>query len=356
MLWVLLTGATGEMYAQSQAFEMPMGNIKRRFVISLGQGDKMQIELTDLDNLEQLSNLDSIVRVFIRDMEPLKDSLADELSAKRIDYIIDSSSIKKIRVSRYPAESQFAITNGELASLKTEQDTICITGKTAGKITGILFQKKPGYHYYRISFFLNNFSNLSRYMDGRLNEKIAALKKNMNTEWVSKGGQVYLRKQPEIFAPAAKGYISGGDFLSLRLSVDAQNYKNYFVPSISFGFAIVSNNNFVRREFGLGSEQHFMFQKNDSGKLQAFRNSFLTVSYGRSTIKLNESKDDATLYPFISVGYLLKRRGDVYDKNTFKVGLGRFSFFGGSTRIEPTIYFNNLFKGVTPSLRIVQSF
>ena len=60
--------------------------------------------------------------------------------------------------------------------------------------------------------------------------------------------------------------------------------------------------------------------------------------------------------PAISIGYLIRRKGDFYEKNTFKLGLGRYAPFGGSLRIEPAFYFKNLFKGITPSLRITQYF
>lgn len=367
ILLVLITGTTGELFAQAnqtnaeKTFELPANNIKRRFLINLDKGNKMQIELTDMDELQYLNNLDSLVRVFISDLEPLKDSLSlsDELLSRRIDYVIDSSGKKKIRILKYsPAGSSFLVNKNDIALLKIEQDSIIITGSRAAKSTGILSGRRTELYFFRVAFFLNSLNDLSAYLDGRLNEKISSLEKNVNTNWVGgRAGQAHIKRDPSITASASGGYIGGGDFLTLRLSVNAQNYKNYFVPSVSYGFAVITNNNLIRREYGVEGEQHFLFARNDStGKLETFRNSFLTISYGRIAIKNSDSKFSPTLYPYFSLSYLIRRRGDFYEKNTFKLGLGRFSLFGGTTKIEPSVYFNNFFKGVTPSFRITQSF
>ena len=360
----LLISAKENLFAQTsnteKTFELPANNIKRKFLISLDKGDKMQIELTDISDIKYLRNVDSLVKMFINDVKALKDSLLiqDELISRRIDYIIDTSSRKKIRILKFPQTgSSFLVDKSDIALLKLEQDTITITGVVATQSTGIFFRKQTELHYYRVSFFLNNLEDLSAYRDGRLNEKINSLKKNVSTNWSEKGGITHLKKDPSITAATAGGHIGGGDFLSLRFSVDAQNYRNYFVPSATLGFAIVTNNNLIRREFSIVSEQHFLFARKDStNKPETFRNSFLTLSYGRTALKNIDSKFSSSLYPFISVGYLIKRRGDFYDKNTFKVGVGKISLFGGTTKIEPVFYFNNFFKGVTPSFRITQSF
>ncbi|CAN5771431.1 hypothetical protein BH11BAC4_BH11BAC4_24540 [soil metagenome] len=131
------------------------------------------------------------------------------------------------------------------------------------------------------------------------------------------------KKNPGISASALNGYTGGNDMLSLRVSTDIRNYKNYFVPSISLGLTIVANANLVRREYSVSGERNFLFLTNDNGKLEAYRNTFLAISYGRGSLKNNEVKSFGNRYPYFSLGYLIKRRGDYYDKNTFKPGLGR---------------------------------
>src|SRR5450432_1185865 len=97
-LLVLATSITGNVCAQEKVqltntdktFEVPANRITRRFTVNLGTGNKMQIELTAIEDIDHLKNVDSLVKVVLHDLEPLKDSLSDELLPKRIDFAIDS--------------------------------------------------------------------------------------------------------------------------------------------------------------------------------------------------------------------------------------------------------------------------
>src|SRR5882762_1072125 len=114
-----------------KTFEMPPNKIDRQFLIDLGKGNKMQVELDNWDDLDHFLNIDSMLRVFLRDMEPFKDSLSNELAVKRIDYVSDSSGRKKIRIRQYlPQASSYLIDKGEVAALKLEQDTVNFVGST----------------------------------------------------------------------------------------------------------------------------------------------------------------------------------------------------------------------------------
>lgn len=52
----------------------------------------------------------------------------------------------------------------------------------------------------------------------------------------------------------------------------------------------------------------------------------------------------------IDMGYLVFRQGDVYEKNTFRLG---FAFKGDFWYLSPQIYFPGKFKGVYPGLRLL---
>jgi len=134
-LLMLFMSIAAELCAQSnnksdKAFEVPPNVIfNRRFYVSLDKGNKMQIELSDISDLDRLANIDSLLQIYLTDIAPLKDSLADPLRAKRIDYVTDAQGRKKIRFQEFrPKGTSFLINKGELASLRTEQDTINIIG------------------------------------------------------------------------------------------------------------------------------------------------------------------------------------------------------------------------------------
>ena len=84
-LLMLVTGINGKTIAQDEPatsnadriFNMPQGYPKRSFTVDLGKGNKMQIDLTDIEDLDRFKNIDSLLRIFLQDIVPLKDSLSE---------------------------------------------------------------------------------------------------------------------------------------------------------------------------------------------------------------------------------------------------------------------------------------
>ena len=71
---------------------------------------------------------------------------------------------------------------------------------------------------------------------------------------------------------------------------------------------------------------------------------------------MNIAVPDFSFINSFSFGYLIKRSGDFYEKNTMRIGIGQASLFKNKINIEPVIYYNNLFKGVTPGLKLTVNF
>jgi hypothetical protein len=367
LLLVLFTGTTAKLCAQAksrtdQAFEVPPDiAFNRLFNVSLDNGNKMRIELSDITDLSRLQNIDSLLTVFLADMEGLKDSLSDPLSSKRIDHFTDAEGRKKIRLQQFlpPGNAYLLNTRGELASLRTEQDTI--------HIIGILVNPPPPREkislthprYYHFTFFLNSISELNHYMGGTLSAKIATIQQHVNGRWptVLGSGNHYMKADKNIVSNAPKGYTGGEkDFIAGWFAVDVKNYKQYFVPSFTVGTLLTLSNrdrNF-KREIGLFWEPNFFFAKDNQNKLQTNRNDFLTLTLGQGGFNGHDSRNDFTWSSLFSLSYLIYRTGDFVDKNSFRFGAGKFQF--RKTSIEPCMHFNNFFRGVTPAIRISQRF
>ncbi len=363
---MLLTGITSTAFAQEElksnsdkTFDLPSNFAKRKFTMDLGRGNKMIFEIEHVGDLDRFINIDSILNAYLKDMEPFKDSLTDELTSKRIDYIIDSTPVRKIRIQQYqPKGSNFAVTDSQVSALKLEQDTIHLSGKVVFYPKYTLRKRFRDVRSYRVTFILNNLNDLPGYINGSLNEKVLVLRENVDkNQWVTRNNKATLKTDPSITAPVVHGYVAGGDYLNIRVSVDAQNYKSYFVPSFSLGAGlIISSHGYFKRDVVLSWDPHFFFDKNAQGNLKTFRNDFLTLTYGQGPIRDNEPRKESRLLAIISLGYLVHRSGEYYDDHTIRLGMGRLSLFEGKTKIEPVIYFNNFFKGVTPGLRWIQSF
>lgn len=364
---MLFVSITPDLCAQSnnntdKAFEVPSDIIiNRRFYINLDKGNKFTIELTDITDLERITNIDSLLKIFIADITPLKDSLEDPLTTKRIDYLTDAKGRKKIRLQQFqPKGNNYLLNNGELSSLKINQDTINIIGiitnppKPSQKIS----LTHP--RYYHLKFYLNNIGELAGYMNGTLTDKMATIQNNVNTKWplILGGSSHYLGKDNSISADNPKGFVPGGigDYLEGFITVNVQNYKNYFVPSFSLGarLTFANRDRTFKWEPGLFWEPHFLFGRDSLGKMNTYRNDFLTLTYGQGGITDHDSRKDFSFSAVFSLGYLINRKGDYFEKNTFRFGAGKLKLL--KTTIEPSIYFNNFFKGVTPGIRISQSF
>ena len=178
-LLMLILSITGNLCGQSnnradKAFEVPENIIfNRRFFVNLDNGNKMQIEVSDITDLDRLANIDSLLQIFLQDISGLKDSLADPLTAKRVDYITDAQGRKKIRFQQFqPKGTSFLINKGELATLRTEQDTIHIIGILINPPKPLQKISLTNPRYYHFTFYLNDMNEISAYMNGTLKEKI----------------------------------------------------------------------------------------------------------------------------------------------------------------------------------------
>ncbi|HVZ97442.1 MAG TPA: hypothetical protein VG847_11240 [Chitinophagaceae bacterium] len=364
-VWMLFTGILTRLCAQTnnksdQTFEVPENIVfNRKFNVDLGNGNKMQILLSDINDLKSVGNVDSILQVFLEDLRPLKDSFSDPISSKHIDYITDAKGRKKIRLQQHaPKGASYLIDKSELSSLRTEQDTINIIGIIINPLPAQEKISLTNLRYYEYSFYLNSLDEITAYMNGVLTAKIITIENDVNGKWptVLGTGSHYLKTDKTITADKPKGFTTGGngDMLELNVSAGVQNYKNYFVPSFSLGAKIVFSNRerTYKWEPGLFWEPQFLFSRDAQNRLRTYRNDFLTLVYGQGGIKDHDPAKDFSFSAVFSLGYLINRSGDFYEKNTFRLGAGKINL--AKTTIEPLMYFNNFFKGVTPGIRISQ--
>jgi hypothetical protein len=347
---------------EDKAFEVPENIVmNRRFYIDLEKGNKLTIEVTDITDLQRIANIDSLLRLFASDLTPLKDSLADATASKRIDYVTDAQGRKKIRILRYASKGDnYLLNNGQLSSLKINQDTINIIGVIPNPPEPQEKISRNSPRYYHLIFYLNNFDELAAYMNGTLTAKITTIRNNVNGRWpiLKGGGSHYLQKDKSIVGDKRKGFTASGpkDFLVGQATVNIQNYKAYFVPSFSLGLRLTVSNRdrTFKWEPGLYWEPHFLFDKDTNGKLRTFRNDFVTLTYGQGGIRDHDASKDFSFSAVFSLGYLVHKSGDFIEEGTFRFGAGKLKLL--KTTIEPSIYFDHFFKGVTPAIRISQQF
>ena len=367
LLAMLLTSIASTLIAQSnltdKAFTVPDNIIIiRKYDIKLDKGNAARIELSAFEDLQAIANIDSLLTAFLQNIAPLKDSLNNPLTSKRIDYVTDAQGRKKIRFQQFAEKgASFLLSGGELASLRSAQDTINIIGVIPNPAKSMDRVSLRNPRYYHVTFFLNDINDLESYRNGILANKIATIQNNYTGKWplILGTSSHYLKADTTISADKARGLTykgSAASYISFLGSVNVQNYKHYFVPSFSLGARVTLSNRerTFKWEPGLYWEPHFLFAKDSSGKLKTFRNDFLTLTYGQGGTKDFDPRKEFSFSTVFSLGYLIRRDGDYFEKHTFRLGGGKIQML--KTSVEPSLWFNNFFKGVTPGIRITQYF
>lgn len=360
---LLITGSTRADHANAQktipVFDIPDESFSRQFVVELNNKATMNISVTSMQVLDYISNIDSVLKLLVKELMKIKDSLSLKKIPLRVDYNMYSDTIKMLRVRKSPPPADYyAFIKGSPVILKIQQDTLVIYGKVPpGRLRK---PKEPGranntVYYFSVAFYLNDFEDIYAYMDGRLNEKIRIIQQHYKETWQYRTDErMQLKEYPEITSNTERGYIIPPKQFSLPKSVEVQNYKDHFVPSVSCTPTYAKENDFIKREFGLTVETAFGFEKQANGSTKSRVNVFAGLTYNVSP--LLKSRQWAKIYPYFNISYLVSRSGNIFDKNSFRLGLGNFSAGNLTTTLQPALYFSNLFRHVTPSLRIVQRF
>lgn len=366
--WMVLgfmLGIAGALYAQEnpltdknlspedRIFSLPAHSTKREFRIQLGRGNVMELQLAVLSDLDRLENIDSLLLVFTGDMKAFRDSLADPLTTKQIDYVIDPSGQKKVRIRQTGLTSTFLLDGGEPAQLRLTQDTIyiLIAHLPATPSSG---KKGQELQYDRLGFYVNRYSELESYIATGLNKKIHLIRTASNTKntYTTKVGQNYLVADPTITSVWAG---NNRDRLELNGFVNAQNYKNYFVPSFVLGAAANLYLGYNHSVYGVYWEPLFLFAPNGQGQLRTYRNDLLVIRYGFDHEDVSGHERSVNSIGFgsnFSIAYLIGSQGNLIPAHTFRITLGSLKALKGGFHLDPCLYFNDFFKGVTPGLRL----
>jgi hypothetical protein len=343
-----------------KTFGIPMVTMVREYQIDLGNGNEFRVSVSEVSELGLLANIDSILQVFMLDMVPLKDSFADPARSKRFDYVIDTGGIKKIQITQFrPMSDHFLINRAGISALKMEQDTIIISGFLRNNS---IFKNKQAVSYFQIKLFLNLVSELPNIVDGRLNEKMKTIIGTLNSSFQPVfrpmlNGLYQIKADTSIFLRRSGGaHFRNNSGVNLYIATNIQNYKNYFVPSVSLGMAFRLNNGLTTHDLGLYWEPQFLFAMNPSqNKLNTYQNDYITLFYklGYTSNNYRHQYQLFNFHPFISIGWLYRQEGSFFDEHSFQLGVGILTFLGGSVSIEPQLYFHNFFENVTPGLRLV---
>jgi hypothetical protein len=143
------------------------------------------------------------------------------------------------------------------------------------------------------------------------------------------------------------------DFLSINGGIGIGLFRDKIVPdfSLNASIGIRDKHGIQLHKFGLLSSFHYFFNNTSENNYDMHVNTFLTAFYkrnlSRSTLKDN--------WMGISIGYLVKKSGGYFQKNTYSVGLF-LNADQSAIDIIPEIIITDDFKTVYPSIRLGLTF
>ena len=278
-----------------------------------------------------------------------------------MDYILFKNDVR-IRITEHqPSANYYAYKQNELLQLKVDQDTLRIklfiqSGNVKAKAAFPCF----------ITFIVNNISDINSYPENAFSNAVKELLiKDLEKQFKSDGpvwesGRYYaaynvenkVRIEPKKLNYLVWGRSSGFD---PYVQVGIQYVRGGWAPSAGIGYSIFQTNtrSFEKKSFSLIWEPYFFFSRDANNNSIVDRNDFISFKF-HSEFKDYRTKNFSLMYQNASIGYLINRNGNWFNKNTFKFSLPGLQ--AKNTLLEPEFYFNDFFKQFSPSIKFTLFF
>lgn len=323
--------------------------------LQLEGGNKLIVYTNNALTVGNGMDFREILKAFFLNYDVIRDSVNESLSNK-LHFFYNAGGKNGLTVIPGGAwQQQYVVVDGKPSIMKPGKDTVNIYPRNAGRQGVSVF-----------SFIVNRIEDLRTYLTiNTVNEFIEAVNKDIEAEGknykpVVRGRNFYTADFQSRFTGtytikngAVEGtlqpVVSRIKNISVSVAASLQNFKSYMSPSFntSFDFYLkgIKKDEYVR--FSAYWEPLFLFDKNTAGKLETFRNDFVGIAY---EYRRGSSNNRLGFYAPISISYLVRRRGDFFEKNTFNFGIGGIKY--GAMTLRPSMYFNDLLKNVSPSVQV----
>jgi hypothetical protein len=322
---------------------------------------RVLLELTNIKQLNNLPNLDSMLTIVKNDLRYLSDSLKQDAIVRRVDYVM--GGIKpQIKITNHANNSStYTINNNELADLKVGQDTLRIKHSTTNG-TDITFNADKvniqKFEPFFVTITTNNLNDIHTLPENALLDCLNRLKQEVTPEYVNKAdaksrySAYFNMTTNKMFSPSKLKYIKYYSSQRPELEPNIYNSLQYvngsFVPSLAVGLRYTFGNRDLSKQHIYAMwEPYFFFRRDVNNSLITERNEFITLRYIETENNKNKGFDFVSN---VSLGYLVKQRGDWFAPNTIKLGLPGVR--SGWLQLETELFFTGLFKGVSPSLKL----
>lgn len=339
---------------ENSPFYVPAKALLDSFHIRLDEGNSLEVELSDLEDMKKVYNMDSVITAVKKNFSSIKDSFSNPMSIKSIRYVTDESGRTFIRLRKFiPDEKNYMIADNKNTAMKIRQDTV--------KIIKIIPEERTPFfsrRYVVLTFYLNDYHQLYQYGNHTLDSALMAIysaaskvRKEPKDDKKTLTGSYTLSdtlssKKPDIhFLHEEKPHF----YLTLLLGGNLQNVYQSMAPSLTLGILLGLPRSGVNHQLKLVWEPMFLFEKDKNDILKTYRNGWLMIGYQAYAKGKNKFLFSQAGFSF---SYLVRNRGNIFHKNTFRLGLGGVGMDDNRIFIQPIIYFHDFFRDVTPGLRL----
>jgi hypothetical protein len=334
-----------------------------KFEFNMPYGNKMSVECVSLYQLDSIPKLDSLIALIKTNLDTLIVTGADPLYNRRVDYLITNIDTK-VRIRSYPPAGEiFSFRkNKGVTQLKVEQDTLAINLYTLNAEFDP--KRKTVYgRWYRITFYVNNLSDLDKLPFEKLEASIEQLRNEIRPAKLKEkkySGQTYYAAYDVNTGKKLVPYAGQNNY-KVRFNSNPyvqsglQFMRGAFVPSFAAGIELVQKRSEkFERQWRLAWEPLFFFSRDMNNKVVMERNDFImfkqhSESTWRGAVKEIKFVQNA------SVGYLIRRKGNWLEKHTIKFALPTGIQYE-NILLEPEFIFNDFFKNFSPSLKFTVIF
>jgi hypothetical protein len=204
---------------------------------------------------------------------------------------------------------------------------------------------------YSIKYYLLKIEDLKKISNETSSEQILAAEKLLPAGRKKINGWLTLNKEGNFdsyFLDEASPVTS--DMLYLNVGVGAGIVKNQWVTDINFALGFAYGNKGLQRNlFYTGFKVVYDFS-NASGNNLFSVNSFVSTRWEHNFSKNYEKEK----WIGLSLGYLVDRNTDFFEKNTWNFAIYRR--INQTISVSPEIYFNGFFQNIYPGIQIGISF
>ncbi len=312
------------------------------FEVKLSKGNVLLLKAKKYSQLKLVQRPDSLVRLFWDEYRPAVVGMPEDTDGLSVYYILHDDEDPQLRWKKYPqSTTDFTVVDKELVRLKTVQDTLRIVVNKNNQAAELVL-------------LANDLSDIPVLFD-EMREKTAFLFESME----KRTDPIVLDRSPEVYGR----YLGdrqvqlanfGSDMLMISPGASLGYIRGNWMTSLNAGFTFYLEKSKLKPTFGY--HHQYFFGRDAEGKTQAFQNGFALA--GLAFFKKSDTniigRKPVVQTGSLTLGYLVHRRGDYYEPNTWRI-TGSLNLTP-NLKVEPEIYFNGAFKNLSPGVRFTVGF